>query len=90
MSRKKYYKIQPQKYQCLTIVIPKNYTSLQMTDIQHSYKPSKSLSLRKVNLKPADFQRVLFFLNYVLRILECNAFYGFRTVCYSCSILIIA
>lgn len=47
MSRKKYYKIQPQKYQCLTIVIPKNYTSLQMTDLQHSYKSTKSLTFRK-------------------------------------------
>jgi len=47
MSRKKYYKIQPQKYQCLTIVIPKNYTSLQMADLQHSYKPTKSLTFRK-------------------------------------------
>lgn len=47
MSRKKYYKIQPQKYQCLTIVIPKNHTSLQMTDLQHSYKPIKSLTFRK-------------------------------------------
>lgn len=47
MSRKKYYKIQPQKYQCLTIVIPKNHASLQMTDLQHSYKPIKSLTFRK-------------------------------------------
>ena len=47
MSRKKYYKIQPQKYQCLTIVIPKNSTSLQMADLQHSYKPTKSLTFRK-------------------------------------------
>lgn len=45
MSRKKYYKIQPQKYQCLTIVIPKNHTSLQMTDLQHSYKPINSSSI---------------------------------------------
>lgn len=47
MSRKKYYKIQLQKYQCLTIVVPKNYTSLQMTDFQHSFNPSKSLTFRK-------------------------------------------
>ena len=77
------YIVQPQQW-CYNLRLPKAGLAdkrLINTEFQGCLEKSspsarESLSLRFKNLKPADFQRVLFFLNYVLRILKCNAFYG--------------
>ena len=84
MSRKKYYKIQPQRYQCLTIVVPKNHTSLQMTDFQHSYKPTKSLTFRKQGNKTVSlFLLIISYLRLKLLVFSILGEDGALTdVCY--------